>query len=127
MRRHPLIVYVLLLAAATANAAPDTRYYPSAALNSHSNELERFRATQFDTAREPYFHDEALMGLSAYYKDVPSCIGRTQKPQTFNGITYAISVPVNGSGRFIFQTPFFWPALENCGGYFIWTIHHGGT
>jgi hypothetical protein len=67
------------------------------------------------------FHDEALMHLSAYCKDVPSWIGWTQEPQTFNRITYAVSLPVNGTGgsiydaEFAFQTPFFWPALENCG------------
>ncbi len=92
--------------------------------NAGNPELEPFRATQFDTAWEWYFHDEALIGLSAYYKDVSSYIGWRQEPQTFDGITYAVSVPVNGSGGSIagaevaFQTPFFfWPALENFGVY----------
>lgn len=144
MRRHPRMVSCLLLAGAPANAAPDTRYYFGADLSNvneledcgaaysfrgkkrdpylHLNELEPFRATQFDTAWESYFHDEALIGLSAYYKDVSSYIGWRQEPQTFNDITYAVSVLVNGSGGSVsgaevaFQTPFFfWPALENFG------------
>jgi iron complex outermembrane recepter protein len=92
--------------------------------NAGNPELEPFKATQFDTSWEWYFHDEALIGLSAYYKDVSSYIGWRQEPQTFDGITYAVSIPTNGSGGSIqgaevsFQTPFyFWSGLENFGIY----------
>lgn len=92
--------------------------------NAGNPNLEPFEATQFDASYEWYFRDEALLGFSAYYKDVSSYIGWRQDPQTFDGITYAVATPVNGSGGGItgtevtFQTPFFfWPALENFGVY----------
>ncbi len=92
--------------------------------NAGNPELEPFKASQLDTAWEWYFHDESLFAISAYYKDVSSYIGWRQEPQTFDGTTYAVSIPVNGSGGSIsgaeiaFQTPFFfWPALQNFGIY----------
>lgn len=92
--------------------------------NAGNPSLEPFEATQFDASYEWYFRDEALLGFSAYYKDVSSYIGWRQEPQTFEGITYAVASPVNGSGGSItgaeitFQTPFFfWPALKNFGVY----------
>lgn len=92
--------------------------------NAGNPTLEPFEATQFDASYEWYFRDEALLGFSAYFKDVSSYIGWRQDPQTFEGITYAVATPVNGSGGGItgaeitFQTPFFfWPAFENFGVY----------
>lgn len=92
--------------------------------NAGNPNLEPFKATQFDASYEWYFRDEALLGFSAYYKDVSSYIGWRQDPQTFQGITYAVASPVNGNGGSItgaevtFQTPFyFWSALENFGVY----------
>ncbi|MBL8269005.1 MAG: TonB-dependent receptor [Steroidobacter sp.] len=92
--------------------------------NAGNPKLEPFKATQFDASYEWYFRDEALLGFSAYYKDVSSYIGWRQDPQTYQGITYAVANPVNGKGGSItgaeitFQTPFFfWSALENFGVY----------
>lgn len=92
--------------------------------NAGNPNLEPFKATQFDASYEWYFHDEALLGFAAYYKDVSSYIGWRQDPQTFQGITYAVATPVNGEGGSItgaeltFQTPFFfWRGLENFGVY----------
>ena len=92
--------------------------------NAGNPDLEPFKATQFDTAYEWYFSDEALLGVAAYYKDVSSYIGWKQTPQTFDGIAYSVASPVNGKGgsisgaEFTFQTPFyFWNALENFGVY----------
>lgn len=92
--------------------------------NAGNPDLEPFEATQFDASYEWYFRDEALLGFSAYYKDVSSYIGWRQDPQTFQGITYAVATPVNGEGGAItgaeltFQTPFFfWSGLENFGVY----------
>src|SRR5688572_1870727 len=92
--------------------------------NAGNPNLEPFEANQFDASYEWYFHDEALLGFSAYYKDVSSYIGWRQDPQTFQGVTYAVASPVNGEGGSItgaeitFQTPFyFWSALENFGVY----------
>lgn len=76
-------------------------------------ELKPFKAVQFDASAEWYFRDEALLALAYYYKDVDTYIGWTQSPQTINGVTYAVSTPVNGGGGYIqgveatFQTPFF--------------------
>lgn len=92
--------------------------------NAGNPNLEPFKATQFDASYEWYFRDEALLGFSAYYKDVSSYIGWRQDPQEFEGITYAVATPVNGNGGSItgaevtFQTPFFfWSALQNFGVY----------
>jgi iron complex outermembrane receptor protein len=92
--------------------------------NAGNPNLEPFKATQFDASYEWYFRDEALLGFSAYYKDVSSYIGWRQDPQEFEGITYAVATPVNGDGGSItgaevtFQTPFFfWSALQNFGVY----------
>lgn len=92
--------------------------------NAGNPNLEPFKATQFDTSYEWYFREEALLGFSAYYKDVSSYIGWRQDPQAFEGITYAVATPVNGEGGSItgaeitFQTPFFfWSALQNFGVY----------
>ncbi|MBB6096147.1 TonB-dependent receptor [Povalibacter uvarum] len=92
--------------------------------NAGNPDLEPFKANQFDASYEWYFHEEALLGFAAYYKDVSSYIGWTQEPQTYDGITYAVATPVNGDGGKItgaeitFQTPFyFWGGLENFGIY----------
>lgn len=92
--------------------------------NAGNPNLQPFKATQLDAAYEWYFHDEALLGLSTYYKDVSSYIGWRQQPQSFEGTTYAVASPVNGNGGAItgaeitFQTPFyFWSLLQNFGVY----------
>ncbi len=76
-------------------------------------DLKPFKAVQFDASAEWYFRPEALVAASYYYKDVDTYIGWKQTPETYNGITYAVSSPVNGGGGYIqgleltFQTPFF--------------------
>jgi iron complex outermembrane receptor protein len=76
-------------------------------------QLDPFKAVQFDASAEWYFRPESLAAVSYYYKDVSSYIGWKQTPATFDGITYAVSSPVNGGGghiqglEFTFQTPFF--------------------
>ncbi len=92
--------------------------------NAGNPDLKPFKANQFDASYEWYFHDEALLGFAAYYKDVSSYIGWTQQPQTYDGITYSVATPVNGEGGSVtgaevtLQTPFyFWSALENFGIY----------
>jgi TonB-dependent receptor len=76
-------------------------------------DLKPFKAVQFDASAEWYFRPESLVAASYYYKDVDTYIGWKQTPETYNGITYAVSSPVNGGGGYIqgleltFQTPFF--------------------
>jgi hypothetical protein len=86
-----------------AHALPDSGHIVVAAAASDHRRWHmraRIRRARIHTAWKSYFHEEALIGLSADYRDVFSCIGWRQEPQTFNGI---------------------------CGLYFIRTIHHGGT
>ncbi len=87
-------------------------------------QLEPFMATQGDLSLEWYFHQDALLAVAGYYKDVDTNIGYAQTPRVINGSTYTITGPVNGSGGYIlgvettFQTPFFFiPGLENFGVY----------
>lgn len=86
--------------------------------------LQPFRADQVDMSYEWYFHREALLAVSPYYKWVKSIIGITSGHQTINGNDYLISGPFNGNGGYIggveltFQTPFYFiPGLENFGIY----------
>lgn len=100
-------------------------FYPPNLTGSAGNPyLRPFMATQGDLSLEWYFHDNALLALAGYYKDVDSNIGYTQRQAVINGQTYSITGPANGKGGNIyggeltFQTPFwFVPALKDFGVY----------
>jgi iron complex outermembrane recepter protein len=87
--------------------------------------LEPYRSTQVDLSWEWYFHDESLLALAAFYKDITNFIGASSSTQVIDGFTYIIGSESNGKGGEIhgleatFQTRlFFLPGpLENFGIY----------
>jgi iron complex outermembrane recepter protein len=75
--------------------------------------LNPFKADQLDLSYEWYFHDESLLAIAAYYKDVLNYIGASQSSETIDGIQYIITSENNTKGGEIagvettFQTRFF--------------------
>ena len=75
--------------------------------------LDPFKADQLDLSYEWYFHDESLLSIAPYYKDVKTYIGASQTPEFINGKEYIITAENNTPGGEIagvelaFQTRFF--------------------
>jgi iron complex outermembrane receptor protein len=75
--------------------------------------LNPFKADQLDLSYEWYFHDESLLAIAAYYKDVLNYIGASQSSETIGGFQYIITSENNTKGGQIagvettFQTRFF--------------------
>lgn len=85
--------------------------------------LKPFMATQGDISLEWYFHQDALIALAGYYKNVDSNIGYSTQPMTIGGNPYDITGPFNGKGGYIegaeltVQTPFWFIGLDHFGIY----------
>lgn len=60
--------------------------------------LNPFKADQLDLSYEWYFHDESLLAIAAYYKDVLDYIGASQSNETIAGIPYIITSENNTKG-----------------------------
>jgi TonB-dependent receptor len=52
--------------------------------------LDPFRATTFDLAAEWYFHEDALLSVAVFYKDIDSFIQTQRSDQVFTGNTFGI-------------------------------------
>jgi len=60
--------------------------------------LNPFKADQLDLSYEWYFHDESLLAIAAYYKDVLDYIGASQSNETIAGIPFIITSENNTKG-----------------------------
>jgi TonB-dependent receptor len=60
--------------------------------------LKPFKSNQVDLSYEWYFHDESLLSVATYYKDITTFIGIASSQQVINGTAYTISSPANGKG-----------------------------
>ena len=75
--------------------------------------LDPYKADQLDLSYEWYFHEESLLAVAPYYKDVKTYIGLSQSAETINGFQYIITSENNTKGGEIagveatFQTRFF--------------------
>jgi iron complex outermembrane recepter protein len=75
--------------------------------------LDPFKADQIDFSYEWYFHEESLLAIAPYYKDVKSYIGASQSTETIGGTQYLITSENNTRGgeiagvEFTLQTRFF--------------------
>jgi TonB-dependent receptor len=75
--------------------------------------LDPFKADQLDLSYEWYFHEESLLAVAPYYKDVKTYIGASQSTETIDGVQYIITSENNTKGGEIagveatFQTRFF--------------------
>ena len=75
--------------------------------------LNPFKADQLDLSYEWYFHDESLLAIAPFYKDVKTYIGASQTSETIGGTQYIITAENNTKGGEIhgveltFQTRFF--------------------
>ncbi len=75
--------------------------------------LDPFKADQLDLSYEWYFHDESLLAIAPFYKDVKTYIGASQSTETIGGQQYIITSENNTKGGEIhgveltFQTRFF--------------------
>jgi iron complex outermembrane recepter protein len=75
--------------------------------------LDPFKANQIDFSYEWYFHEESLLAIAPYYKDVKTYIGAGQSSETINGTRYNITSEQNTKGgeiagvEFTLQTRFF--------------------
>lgn len=106
---------VRFAAAKTIARAPVDLMSPSLDLNqdlygsnpgestSGNPKLNPFRATQYDLTYEWYFNKNSSFALNTYYKDLNSYIARAADAETivYNGTTYQVSRPINGSGGYI--------------------------
>jgi TonB-dependent receptor len=61
-------------------------------------QLLPFKANQVDLSWEWYFHEESLLSVAAYYKDVKTMIGASQSLQTIDGVQYIITSENNTEG-----------------------------
>lgn len=75
--------------------------------------LDPFKAYQFDLSYEWYFHDESLLAIAPFYKDVKTYIGAGQSTENIGGVQYIITSEQNTKGgelagvELTFQTRFF--------------------
>jgi len=75
--------------------------------------LDPYKADQFDLSYEWYFHEESLLAVAPFYKDVKTYIGASQSTQIVDGQTYLITSENNTKGGEIagveltFETRFF--------------------
>jgi TonB-dependent receptor len=75
--------------------------------------LDPFKAFQVDLSYEWYFHEESMLAIAPYYKDVKTYIGAGQSTESIAGTTYIITSESNTPGgniggvEFTFQTRFF--------------------
>jgi iron complex outermembrane receptor protein len=60
--------------------------------------LDPFKADQIDFSYEWYFHEESLLAIAPYYKDVKTYIGAGQSPETIGGTNYIITSENNTRG-----------------------------
>jgi len=60
--------------------------------------LDPFKADQIDFSYEWYFHEESLLAIAPYYKDVKTYIGAGQSTQTIGGTTYIVTSEQNTKG-----------------------------
>jgi TonB-dependent receptor len=60
--------------------------------------LDPFKANQFDLSYEWYFHQESLLAIAPFYKDVKTYIGASQTPETIDGAQYIITSENNTKG-----------------------------
>src|SRR5262249_26831427 len=60
--------------------------------------LDPFKADQFDLSYEWYFHEESLLAIAPFYKDVKTYIGASQSNETIDGSQYIITSENNTKG-----------------------------
>jgi len=60
--------------------------------------LDPFKADQLDFSYEWYFHEESLLAIAPYYKDVKTYIGAGQSTETIAGTQYIITSESNTKG-----------------------------
>jgi iron complex outermembrane recepter protein len=60
--------------------------------------LDPFKAFQVDFSYEWYFHEESMLAIAPYYKDVMTYIGAGSSNQTIAGTTYTITSESNTPG-----------------------------
>jgi iron complex outermembrane receptor protein len=60
--------------------------------------LDPFKADQIDFSYEWYFHEESLLAIAPYYKDVKSYIGAGESLQTIGNTTYNFTSEDNTRG-----------------------------
>lgn len=65
--------------------------------------LNPFRADQVDLAYEWYYAEGSQLAVNLFYKDLESFIARAANAETieYEGDTYQVSCPINGSGGYI--------------------------
>jgi iron complex outermembrane receptor protein len=60
--------------------------------------LDPFKAYQIDFSYEWYFHDESMLAIAPYYKDVKTYIGAGLSSETIGGVPYNITSEQNTKG-----------------------------
>ncbi len=60
--------------------------------------LDPFKAFQVDFSYEWYFHEESMLAIAPYYKDVKTYIGAGQSTENIAGTTYIITSESNTPG-----------------------------
>ncbi|HTT57413.1 MAG TPA: TonB-dependent receptor [Opitutaceae bacterium] len=57
--------------------------------------LKPIRSTNYDVSIEDYLNKDSVVYLAGFYKDVTGFIASITQPETFDGVTYAISTSAN--------------------------------
>ncbi|WP_235524126.1 TonB-dependent receptor domain-containing protein, partial [Sphingomonas sp. Leaf33] len=62
-------------------------------------ELQPFRARQYDAGFEYYINRTSFLSATYFRKEISSFIENRTQPEVVDGVTYAITLPVNGAQR----------------------------
>lgn len=85
---------------APSQQAPNVRLDPVALTGSRGNPaLKPYRAWQYDLGLEYYLNRTDYVSITGFQKDIKSFIDTRTQAEEINGVTYTISLPVNGTQR----------------------------
>jgi iron complex outermembrane receptor protein len=87
--RPPLDALVTGLSLSTTGPATGTGGNPK---------LDPYKADQLDLSYEWYFHEESLLAVAGFFKDVKDYIGAGQSSEIFDGVNYTITSESNTRG-----------------------------
>ncbi|MCT8003816.1 TonB-dependent receptor [Sphingomonas sanguinis] len=89
---------------APSQQAPNVRLDPIGFTGSRGNpDLKPYRAWQYDLGAEYYLNQTDYVSVTGFRKDIKSFIDTARQDETIDGVTYTISLPVNGTQHVTIQ------------------------
>jgi TonB-dependent receptor len=100
-------LYLRLAASKTITRPPFSNLSPSLTLNQNpinpaantgsqgNPNLKPIRSTNYDASLEYYLSKDSVVYVAGFYKDVTGFIANVTQPQTYDGVTYQVTIPGN--------------------------------